>query len=256
LLHVYLRPFMQKKIRVGAVSYLNTKPLIYGFENGKMKDEIELTLDYPSKLMTSLQKNQLDIALLPVASISSIPNTEIISSYCIASDKQVASVCLFSEVPIEEIQEIYLDYQSRTSVALLRILLRDYWHMRPMLLDADVDYINKIKGKTAGIIIGDRALEHYNHFPYRYDLAEAWFEHTQLPFVFAAWVTNQSLTEDFKKDFNNTIGEGLLHMDDIIASNSMLKYDLKTYFTENISYELNEEKQKGLTMFLKLMEQL
>jgi chorismate dehydratase len=221
-----------------------------------MKDEIELTLDYPSKLMTSLQKNQLDIALLPVASISSIPNTEIISSYCIASDKQVASVCLFSEVPIEEIQEIYLDYQSRTSVALLRILLRDYWHMRPMLLDADVDYINKIKGKTAGIIIGDRALEHYNHFPYRYDLAEAWFEHTQLPFVFAAWVTNQSLTEDFKKDFNNTIGEGLLHMDDIIASNSMLKYDLKTYFTENISYELNEEKQKGLTMFLKLMEQL
>lgn len=247
---------MQKKIRVGAVSYLNTKPLIYGFEKGKMKDEIELTLDYPSKLMTSLQKNQLDIALLPVASISSIPNTEIISSYCIASNRKVASVCLFSEVPIEEIQEIYLDYQSRTSVALLRILLRDYWHMRPMLLDADEDYINKIKGKTAGIIIGDRALENYNHFPFRYDLAEAWFEHTQLPFVFAAWVTNQALTDDFKADFNNTIGEGLQHMDDVLASNSIKEYDLKTYFTENISYELNEDKQKGLTMFLKLVEQL
>jgi chorismate dehydratase len=179
---------MQKKIRIGAVSYLNTKPLIYGFEHGAMKDKISLELNYPSLLAAALQKNNLDIALLPVAAIPSISNAHVVSPYGIAAAKKVASVCLFSQVPIEEIQEIYLDYQSRTSVALLRILLRDHWQTRPMLLDAPEDYISSISDKTAGIIIGDRALEQLNHFDYVYDLAEAWHEHTQLPFVFAAWV--------------------------------------------------------------------
>jgi chorismate dehydratase len=242
---------MQKKIRVGAVNYLNTKPLIYSFEHGHMANEIELVLDYPSKLASALQKNQLDIALLPIAAMANITDAEIISPYGIASDNHVASVALFSEVPIEEIQEIYLDYQSRTSVALLRILLRDYWRVRPMLLESDENYIDQIKGKTAGIIIGDRALENYNRFNYRYDLSEAWMSHTQLPFVFAAWISNQPLNEDFKSRFNAAIADGLTHIDDIIALQNFPSYDLKTYYTENISYHLDEQKQKGMTIFLK-----
>jgi predicted solute-binding protein len=140
---------MQKKIRVGAVSYLNTKPLIYGFEHGIMNDQIQLSLDYPSRLAGLMQKNKLDISLLPVASIPNIANATVFSDYCIASDKKVASVCLFSHVPIEEIQEVYLDYQSKTSVALFRILLRDYWNIRPSLLEADETYIGKINGYDA-----------------------------------------------------------------------------------------------------------
>lgn len=255
-MNVYLLPFMQKKIRVGAVSYLNTKPLIYGFEQGAMSDKLTLELNYPSQLASSLQKNKLDIALLPVAAIPSIPMAEVISPFGIAADQNVASVCLFSHVPIEEIQEIYLDYQSRTSVALTRILLRDHWHTRPMLLDAPENYIELLKGKTAGIIIGDRALEQLNKFEYVYDLAKVWHEHTRLPFVFAAWVSNTPLEKSFVEEFNHTIAESLKRIPEVIEQNPFPAYDLKTYYQENIQYKLDEEKQKGMTLFLKLLDSL
>ena len=255
-LHLYLYKNMKKKIRVGAVSYLNTKPLIYGFEQGMMHDEIELQLDYPSKLAGLLQRDQLDIALLPVASIPNILDANVFSNYCIGSNHKVASVCLFSHVPIEEVQEVYMDYQSRTSVVLFRILMRDFWNIRPSLLDADDQYINKIKGKTAGIIIGDRALDQLSQFPYVYDLAEAWKSHTSLPFVFATWVSNQKLPQSFIDSFNLANAKGLESLNEIISSQSFEAYDLKKYYTENISYILDEEKKKGMHLFLKMLPTL
>lgn len=248
---------MQKKIRVGAVSYLNTKPLIYGFEQGFMQNEIELTLNYPSQLTTMMQKNQLDIALLPIASIQNIQDAQIFSNYCIASDGKVASVCLFSHVPIDEVQEVFLDYQSRTSVALFRLLMRDYWNIRPLLADADTQYISQIKDKKAGIIIGDRALKQLNNFPYVYDLAEAWQQHTQLPFVFATWVSNTKLSRNFIASFNDANALGLQHLSDISNTNAHLTpYDLNTYYHENIAYQLNDERKNGMQLFLKSMDKL
>lgn len=247
---------MQKKIRVGAVSYLNTKPLIYGFEHGHMANQIELTLDYPAALASLLQKDKLDIALLPVAAMRNIPDSRVISDYCIAADKEVASVCLFSHVPIEEIQEVYLDYQSKTSVALFRILMRDYWHIRPMLMEADQDYIQHIKGKTAGIIIGDRALEQRTKFPFVYDLAEAWQSHTQLPFVFATWVSAKPLSDEFIKDFNTANAIGLSHLDEIIETNKDFQYNLKEYYTQNISYTFTKERESGMQLFQRMLESL
>jgi len=255
-LGIYLRQIMQKKIRVGAVSYLNTKPLIYGFEKGKMSEQIELTLDYPARLAALMQKDQLDIALLPIVSILNLPEASMFSAYCIASNKKVASVCLYSHVPIEEVQEVYLDYQSRTSVALFRILIRDYWNIRPSLLESDEHYIEQIKGKTAGLIIGDRALEQRENFPFVYDLAEAWQSHTQFPFVFATWVTNKELSPAFIHEFNETNAFGLSHLDEIIGMQSFPYYDLNTYFTENISYKFDEEKSNGMQLFLKMAEKL
>jgi chorismate dehydratase len=247
---------MQKKIRVGAVSYLNTKPLIYGFEHGMMKDQIELLLDYPSRLSGLMQRGELDIALLPVASISNISDAEVFSDFCIASDKKVASVCLFSKVPVGEIQEVYLDYQSKTSVALFRLLMRDYWNIRPSLLEADEAYIGKINDKTAGIIIGDRALEQYAKFPYVYDLAEAWQSHTQLPFVFATWVTNTKLSGSFIQEFNEANAAGMSRIEEIIAAQSFNAYDLKKYYNENISFRFDEEKRNGMMLFMKMLEKL
>ena len=255
-MRIYLHPIMQKKSRVGAVSYLNTKPLIYGFSHGLMADEIELSLDYPSQLAARLQKGQLDIALLPVASIANISEPHLFSNYCIASDKQVASVALFSQVPIEEIQEVFLDYQSRTSVTLFRILMRDYWHIRPSLLEASEDYICRIQGKSAGIIIGDRALEQLPNFPYIYDLAEAWQSHTQLPFVFATWVSNQELSASFTEAFDAANAVGLGQLDTLIADNPYPVYDLKKYYHENIAFEFNEERRNGMQLFLKTVEKL
>jgi chorismate dehydratase len=246
--------FMEKKIRIGAVSYLNSKPLIYGLQHGPIADKIELILDYPSNLTSLLQKDKLDIALLPVASIHNIQDAEIISDYCIASKGKVASVCLFSHVPIEEIQSVYLDFQSRTSVALLRLLFRDYWNIRPSLLEGDEHYINHIQDKTAGLIIGDRALEQLNHFPFVYDLAEAWHDHTKMPFVFATWVSNKKLPASFLKAFNAANAEGFKHLDEIVQEANFKSYDLHTYFHSNISYHLDEENKNGLTLFQKSVE--
>jgi chorismate dehydratase len=247
---------MDKKIRVGAVNYLNAKPLIYGFEHGNLSDKIELILNYPSRLAEMLQKNKVDIALLPIASLPTIPGATIFSKYCIASDKQVASVALFSEVPIEEIQEVLLDYQSKTSVALFRILMRDYWHIRPSLLESDEHYISRIGGKRAGIIIGDRALQHSQSFPYVYDLAEAWQSHTQLPFVFATWVTTQNLSDEFIREFDASNALGLEHQRDIALENAVDYYDLNQYYTKNIGFELTDERRKGMQLFLNTLSSL
>lgn len=243
-------------IKVAAVSYLNAKPLLYGLERTEcLKDKMELVVDYPSNLATSLQRGEIDLALLPVAAMSAIEGAQIVSNYGIAADGNVASVCIYSEVPLEEAEAIYLDYQSRTSVRLAELLLKEYWKKEITVLLAPENYIEKIMGKTAGVIIGDRALENLKRFPYVYDLAAAWKDFTGLPFVFAAWVANKSLPEDFLDAFDKANALGLDHLDEIIAENSFPAYDLKTYYTENIHYELDAEKNKGLQKFLELIGQ-
>lgn len=196
---------MDRKIRVGAVSYLNSKPLVFGL--ARLKDKIDIIFDYPSKLAAMLQNDEIDIGLVPVATIPQIPGHQIISDYCIGADKPVNSVCLFSEVPVQMVEKIYLDYQSRTSVALLKILLKEYWNVEPELINGLAGFEDDIHDTTAALIIGDRALEHRNRHAFAYDLAEAWIRHTGLPFVFAAWTANKPLDKDFLIEFNKATGE-------------------------------------------------
>jgi chorismate dehydratase len=113
-----------KKIKVGAVTYLNSKPLIYGMQQEDFLKDHELILEYPARLAEMLTKGELDVALVPVALLAELPHYHIVSDYCIASDHEVASVCLFSEQPLSEIKSVYLDYQSKTSVALLKVLFK------------------------------------------------------------------------------------------------------------------------------------
>ncbi|HSC37349.1 MAG TPA: menaquinone biosynthesis protein, partial [Chitinophagaceae bacterium] len=174
-----------RKIKVGAVSYLNTKPLIYGFGQGMMQDEVELILDYPSSIAGMLLEDKIDLGLVPVAIIPRLRESHIISDYCIGAEGEVASVCLFSDVPVGEVTEVLLDYQSRTSVRLAKLLLKEYWKVSPLLTDARADFRDHIRGTTAGLVIGDRAFEQRKLSAYRYDLGEAWKLHTGLPFVFA-----------------------------------------------------------------------
>ena len=241
---------MDRKIRVGAVSYLNTKPLIYGFEKGIMKDEVELLFDYPANIAAMLLKDEIDLGLVPVAVIPKLKEQHIISDHCIGCDGEVGSVCLFSEVPMEEIKTILLDYQSRTSAALLKILLKEYWKTAPQLSEASQGYENNIEGSTAALVIGDRALKQRKKSRYIYDLGTAWKEMTGLPFVFAAWVANKKLDEKFIRSFNEVTSAGLQHIGEIAAANPFEHYDLYHYYTSNISYQLDESKRKGLELFL------
>lgn len=245
---------MSVKIKVAGVSYLNTKPLLYGIERSPVLNEMKLLLDYPSNLAQSLQKGDIDMALMPVAAMPGIPGARIVSDYGIAADGNVASVCIFSQVPMEQIETIYLDYQSRTSVRLAQLLLEKHWRKNVVYKSAPENYIEYINGSTAGVIIGDRALKQLSNFEYIYDLAAEWKAFTGLPFVFAAWIANKDLPQDFLEAFNDANAEGLKHIDEVVAENPFPYYDLHTYYTKNIHYLLTEEKKAGLNKFLELIK--
>ncbi len=241
---------MAHKIKVGAVSYLNTKPLIYGFEQGMMADEIDLVIDYPANVAKLLVENKIDIGLIPVAAIPLLREHYIISDYCIGCDGEVASVCLFSQVPINEIETILLDYQSKTSVALLQLLLNEHWKIEPTLIESSADYEKDIKGTTAGLVIGDRAFKQRLISPYIYDLGLAWKEMTGLPFVFAAWVSNTKMDADFVEQFNRANKYGLERLEEVVEKNTSPHFDLRSYYTKNIEFELSLLKLKSVKLFI------
>ena len=244
------------KIKVGAVSYLNTKPLIYGFETGIMKEEIELIYDYPSRIATMLLNNEIDLGLVPVSIIPKLPEAHIITDYCIGSGGAIASVCLFSDLPIEKAEKVLLDYQSRTSVGLARILLKEYWNLSPELIDAKEDFRDHIHGTTAGLVIGDRAFEQRQISPYIYDLGYAWTELTGMPFVFAAWVSNKKLEKSFIQSFNEANKFGLGKINDIVSRTPYSLFNLAEYYTQNMDYNLDEKKKAGMELFLKKLTSL
>ena len=246
---------MQRKVRVGAVSYLNTKPLIYGIEKGMIKEEAELLIDYPSKIASMLLEDEIDVGLVPVAIIPEMKEHYIISDYCIGSVGKVASVCLFSEVPLDKIKTVLLDYQSRTSVALLKVLIKNFWKIDVLFEETSGNYQSKISGTTAGLVIGDRALQQRKISSFIYDLGEEWEKFTGLPFVFAAWINNKKLDEGFIQHFNEANAFGLHKIDEVVSENPYSVFDLHHYYTDCISFDLDEKKKKGLELFLKKLVQ-
>ena len=250
---------MDRKIRVGAVSYLNTKPFIYGLEHGPAKDQIELVVDYPSRLVNMLKTGQIDIGLVPVGALPGLGDYHIVSDYCIGTEGEVASVAVFSEVPMDEIEAVYLDYQSRTSVLLCKLLFERHWKKEVRFIEAqDESYIDQIKGKTAGLIIGDRALKNRSNFPHIFDLGFAWREMTGLPFVFAVWV---SLSYEKPKDilpFSDAIATGVKQIRKMIMEldQKLYTFDLEQYFLKNISYYIDNEKTKAVEFFLASSQEL
>lgn len=245
-----------EKIKVGIVNYLNTKPLIYGLERPPIKDQIELVGAYPSKLAQMLLDDEIDVGLIPVAAINKLPEFHIVGDYCIGAEGEIASVCLFSEVPMNEIEKVYLDYQSRTSVALLKWLMKEYWGIFPEIIETkDEYYRNEIKGTTAGLVIGDRALEQRKISTYIYDLGSEWRAITGLPFVFAAWVSKRQLPADFIQMFNQANAMGLEFIDEIVAAIPADLYDMKKYYTLHLNYHLDERKKKGMELFLEYIKE-
>jgi chorismate dehydratase len=240
-----------KKIKVGAVSYLNTKPMMYGMQNEAFLQNHELVPDYPSRVADMLKAGEVDVALVPVALLHELPEYHIVSDYCIASDFEVASVCLFSEVPVHELTTVYLDYQSRTSVALAKLLMKEFWGISPQLIDAtDESYRTKIEGTTGAVVIGDRALEQRRLSTYIYDLAAEWQAMTHLPFVFAVWVSLKPMCQEWIDRFNAANAVGFTMIDEIAEQQKYPVYDLRKYYTHNISYLLDDEKRKGMEKFL------
>ncbi|MEP6791432.1 MAG: menaquinone biosynthesis protein [Ramlibacter sp.] len=237
------------RFRVAAVSYLNAKPLVHGLRR-HLDNEIELVLDVPSRLPALLGSGAADLALLPVAALPGIAGARVAADYGIAADGPVASVCLYSEVPMDRIEEVVLDDQSCTSVALARLLLRDFWRRDVRLSAAGPGYIATLKGPRAGVIIGDRALQQGNRFACRWDLAQAWRDWTGLPFVFAAWASTRELPPDFIDRFNLANEEGVRAIAEVVAAHADAPYDVQAYFRDNLRFRLDARMREGLALFL------
>lgn len=246
-----------EKIRISAVSYLNSLPFVYGLNHSVLKNECEISLDIPSACAEKLISRKVDVGLIPVAAIPQVTNAHIISDYCIGANGKVKTVCLFSEVPLNEIKTILLDYQSRTSVMLVKILAKEYWKINPEFVNAEAGFENKIKKTTAAVVIGDRAFD--LSLSYTYDLAEEWKNFTNLPFVFACWVANKKLTVEFTVEFNNALKNGISNMGKTLEKfrpTVVSTAEAKKYLTENISYDFDAEKKKALELFNQLAEKI
>ena len=235
------------------MSYLNTKPLLYGIENSSVIREITLTTEYPAKIADMLLSDQIDIGLVPVAIIPKMKEYHINTRFCIGSNGPVASVCLFSELPLSDIHTVLLDYESKTSVALVEILLKNYWKLTPKFEPAGPDFISRIKGGTAAVVIGDRALQLRTVIAHVFDLGEAWKQMTGLPFVYAAWVSNKVLDPEWVDRFDQANAFGLQNIQKVLEDSFSSVIDLQAYFRDYLSYDLNEEKKKGMDLFLKML---
>ncbi len=240
--------------KVSGISYLNTLPFLYGLKNHEIHEKIELSLDTPSVCAEKLISNKTDIGLIPVAAIPQMNQSRIISDYCIGATGPVKSVILYSNVPINHIKTIWLDYQSRTSVILIKILAKRFWKINVSWKNTKPGFEkNFLSNKEAGVVIGDRAFPIMKRYSYIYDLAEEWQQYTDLPFVFAAWVANKNIEKDFLLEFNQALQYGIEHLEETVNSFSktsfLSKADMLSYLQNNISYPLDQQKQKGLKRF-------
>jgi len=195
--------------KVSIVNYLNSAIFVEGLTCAENFD-IDITLDVPADSAKKLLNNQVDIALAPVAIIPLLPYSSIVSDYCIGSNGPVKTVKVFSDVPIEEVKTIYLDYQSRTSVQLTKILCIHKWEITPQLLPAYPNFQKDIVGNKAGLIIGDRAVRALGKYKNEYDLGEEWTNWQGLPFVYATWIANKPIDTDWVTAFNQHLKDTMV----------------------------------------------
>jgi chorismate dehydratase len=244
---------MKSPLRISMVSFLNTLPFRYALaHNAEIKPLIQLSEDVPSLCAKKLLSGEADIGLVPVAILPEMKTYHIITDFCIGAKKRVDSVFLFSEKPIHELNRVLLDFRSRTSVQLVQILARNYWNIKPQYVSAEPGYESQISGQTGGVVIGDKALELLDNFPYRYDLAEAWYNYTGEEFVFAAWVSREKLSQAFIEQFNDALAFGIRHLDDAIQAyaHEYPNLPIENYLKNRIDYFWTESKKRALNQFL------
>lgn len=243
-------------VRVGAVNYLNSKPLIEGL--AELAPKIELQLDFPSRLADRLERGELDVALIPSISCLGNPQYEIASDACVATRGKVLSVKLYSRVPIRQIKTLALDVGSRTSATLSRILLAERYHVLPQLQPLPFGLSTRESTADAVLLIGDRAIPQPEEtFAEVWDLGEEWTNWTGLPFVFAMWATRRGAhLGTVEEALSAARDRGLEKVRDIAARESTLlnlpQPLVLEYLTQNLYFYLGPEERRGLQRYYQL----
>lgn len=249
------------KPTVSVVQYLNTVPLIWGMLHGEQRGKYDLDFTTPACCADTVLEGKAAVGIIPSVEYQRMERAEIISGVSIASKTQVKSVLLLSKMPIEQICTVAADNSSRTSVALLRVLLEKF-HSHPVKMTPfSPDPVEMLRVADAALVIGDSALTYCGPVPQVFDLAEEWKKFTGLPFVFAFWAGHKDTqVAKFGKDFEDSRDYGLAHLDEIAAEYAprynLKPEEVKVYLTENIDYTLDEDNLKGLRLFYKLAHEV
>lgn len=245
-------------VRVGAVEYLNTKPLIHNLKT--IAPNWELSLKVPSLLAEELALGKLDVALIPVVEYFRNPIYRIIPGISIASNGPVLSVTLFSKVPWDKIQTVALDQGSKTSVALLQVLSLELHQLTfqsmPLAMHADPTQA----ATDAVLLIGDRAMKaSLGGFPFAYDLGQEWQDFSKLPFVYAVWAVHPlAFQHEITEPLNQAKKQGLVAVGKIAEQEAQsLQLDAgfcRRYLSHIIHYDLGSREITGLELFQSLLE--
>ncbi len=245
---------MTSSPRIASVGYLNARPLVYGFLHGPGADLYRLSEFTPAVCAERLRDGEAEIGLIPSIEFQRIHNLRILPGLCIASRRRARSVLLVSRVAAPEIQSVALDSSSRTSAALLRILLARRARHRVEYREASPDLPSMLEECDAALIIGDAALQAPTDGYRVYDLAAEWFEMTGLPFVFAFWAVRPGVSlQDGRDPFLASRQAGMAAIDRIVADGSrrlgLPQPVVEAYLKESIYYDLGAEELRSLWLF-------
>jgi chorismate dehydratase len=256
-------------LRISAISFLNTAPLMWDFEHGEtatqLSQHFEISYTVPSRCAEELKAGLADIGIIPAAAYTSIPGLAVIPDIAIASQNAVRSILLISKVPLERIRSVATDDSSRTSAALVEIFMRKFVGTNPGFRRQRAVLEEMLQWHDAALLIGDPALLARTEGYYVYDLAEQWRRWTGRPFVFAFWAVRKSSLAGLNTDFDVTSvfqqsrDHGLQHLDEIAATwgprLGLSVPMVREYLTQNIDFFLSPENLEGLQLFYRYAEE-
>jgi chorismate dehydratase len=245
-----------RPLRLGAVSYLNTKPLVYGLD--AHPDQFDVRFDVPAKCAELLHEGKVDLGLIPAIEYQR-GDYAIVPGIAIASHGEVATVAVFTRKPMAAVETLALDLSSRTSVALTRVLCAKHWKIAPKLTPAAPDLDAMLQKADAALVIGDPAFEidPAKHGVTKVDLGAEWKALTGLPFVYAMWVGRPGAASPEQcRILQEARDRGVEHLQDIAkqmsGGDSGLEQRALTYLRDNLKFDLGAPEQAGLRKFYEL----
>lgn len=243
-------------IRLGAVTYLNARPLTFCLQ--RLARNTQIVVDLPSRLADALSAGQLDVALAPAIEYFRHPGYSIVSDACVACDGPVRSVKLYSRVPVERIGTLALDEGSRTSAALVRILLAERFTLEPELQPLPIGTPLEDSTADAAMLIGDRGIvSSEGRFEFVWDLGEQWSRWTGLPFVFAMWIARPGVDlQGVDEILAAARDEGVARLAEIAHLEAPVlgisEAECLSYLGDNLDFELGDRQRQGLELFCQL----
>ena len=239
-------------IRIAAVKYLNTLPLLNGLEQSPLKDRVTLLLEHPADCASLLLNRQVDIALCPIGALVALDSYHTITNYGIGCEGAVRTVAIYSHLPLSKLKFVQLYPESNSSNLLARVLENEFWHYD---IEFGFDVPPHLGRQDVGrLCIGDMCFEMEKEYAHICDLGSAWKEHTGMPFVFAAWTSLDPVAKDLVNALNAAFELGVRQIPTMHIPEEWHHAEPRAYLERHISYHLDDAKRKSMQTFIHLAQ--